>query len=120
MYLYSSFHLLLSRGVILAYSLIINMQSTLILCLCLCIKQTQSNIGIPCSYHGQEEIHLKFCHSSTQTRPDPITEWHRPKRVMLDVLHVSAEPSLRFECVRVGKDALVVGHSVVAQVKQRL
>lgn len=73
-----------------------------------------------CSNPGQEEIHLKLSHPSAQTRPDSKTEWHRPEWVLLGILLCSSEPSLRLEDVGVRENILIVGHTVVAQVEQRL
>ena len=76
--------------------------------------------ALSCSYPGQEQIHLQLSHPSAQTRPDPKTEWHRPERVQLVLLVGSSEPALWHEGVRVGENILIIGHTVVAQVEQRL
>lgn len=72
------------------------------------------------SHPGQKEVHLKFSHPPTETRPDPESEGHRPERVMLGLVVCSPEPALREEGVRVGENVLVVGHGVVAQVEESL
>lgn len=72
-----------------------------------------------CSHPGQEQIHLQLSHAPAQTRPDPKAERHRAERVP-GLLLGPSEPPLRQEGVRVGEDPLIVGHGVVAQVKQRL
>lgn len=72
------------------------------------------------SYPGQEQIHLQLSHPPAQTRPDPKAEWHRPERVLLGLLLRHSEPALWQEGVGVRENVLIIGHSVVAQVEQRL
>lgn len=75
---------------------------------------------LPCSYPGQEQVHLQLGHPSAQTRPDPKAERHRAERVLLGFVLRSPEPPLRLEGERLRENILIVGHAVVAEVEQRL
>lgn len=72
------------------------------------------------SYPRQEEIHLQLGHPSAETRPDSKPKRHRAKWVLLGLVLRSSEPSLGLEGVGVGENILVIGHTVVAEVEQRL
>lgn len=72
------------------------------------------------SYPRQEEIHLQLGYPSAETRPDSKPKRHWAKRVLLGLVLCSSEPSLGLEGVGVGENILVIGHTVVAEVEQRL
>ena len=75
---------------------------------------------LPCSYPGQDKVHLQLGHPSAQTRPDSKAKRHRAERVLLGLVLRSPEPPLRLEGVRLRENVLVVGHAVVAEMEQRL
>ena len=72
------------------------------------------------SHPGHQQVHLQLGQPPTQAGPDAEAERDGAERVAPGPGVVSAEPAGRPEGVRLGEDALVVGHGVVTQVEQGL